>query len=229
MNVANTETMSRAALWVAARVCGPACAIWDRDSGARCGPRRGRRIYLLRPGRRNDGRQRILPLAWRFARSTAYAALIFATLVWAIWEVGLDGWGLVARLATVILLGLPLLARSLRGSRNVRPSVWSLHGSMLFVGALVAAVLLGSGNARAAVGPGKAAHEAWHAGQGAGETVATPDGDRATATGRTTATIWVERDSVRSSRSLRRTSTGSKSHGRQTSGRRTPVCRAPCR
>jgi quinoprotein glucose dehydrogenase len=49
-----------------------------------------------------------------------YTALFLATLAWALWEVGLDGWGLVPRLAApavvmvVALLLIPVLRRPMR-------------------------------------------------------------------------------------------------------------------
>lgn len=38
-----------------------------------------------------------------------FGATLAATIVWALWEVGLDGWGLIPRLAWISVLGLVLL------------------------------------------------------------------------------------------------------------------------
>jgi quinoprotein glucose dehydrogenase len=38
-----------------------------------------------------------------------YAAMLVATLVWSLWEVGFDGWALAARLLAPAVLGLWLL------------------------------------------------------------------------------------------------------------------------
>ena len=145
MNVANTETMSRAALW-ARRGYAVLLALFGiaiLGQGAVLAAAGGSLYYILAGAAmcvsafflwRGDSRG-----AW------LYAALIFATLVWAIWEVGLDGWGLVARLATLMVLGLPLLARSIRGGGHFQPQLLGLQGEKLFVGGLVAAVLLGVG------------------------------------------------------------------------------------
>src|ERR1700761_8362640 len=62
-----------------------------------------------------------------------YAALLVGSLSWAVGEVGADLWGLIARLAALVVLGLPLLTltRSVRG--------WSQ-----FSGAMLVALLLGA-------------------------------------------------------------------------------------
>ena len=56
-----------------------------------------------------------LLLLWRQASALwVYAALCLATLVWSVWEAGLDWWQLAPRLDLFVLLGLPLLL----------PAVW---------------------------------------------------------------------------------------------------------
>ena len=144
-NVANTETMNRAALW-ARRGYAVLLALFGTailGQGGMLAAVGGSLYYILAGAAmfvsalflwRGDSRG-----AW------LYAALIVATLVWAIWEVGLDGWGLVARLATLLVLGLPLLARSIRGGGHFQPQLLGLQGAKLFVGGMIAAVLLGVG------------------------------------------------------------------------------------
>jgi quinoprotein glucose dehydrogenase len=72
-------------------------------------------------------------LLWtRDARSAwLYAAMLAGTLGWAVWEVGFDGWGLVARLAALVVLGVPFLVR-FRG--------WSV-----FAAAVAASLFIGAG------------------------------------------------------------------------------------
>ena len=85
-------------------------------------------------------------LLWRghpFA-TWVYVSLLLATLAWAIWEVGYDGWGLTVRLATLAVLGLPLLFRSIRGVTRAGPSLFGLRDARLFMIAGVVAFLLGS-------------------------------------------------------------------------------------
>ena len=60
-----------------------------------------------------------LAAAWGLARARAYAlpvfgALLAATLAWALWESGFDGWALAPRLIAPALLGLCLLAPPVR-------------------------------------------------------------------------------------------------------------------
>lgn len=59
---------------------------------------------------------RVSPLAW-----WVYAALLLATLVWSLWEVGLDWWGLAARGDVFFLVGL-LLITPWVARRLVQPS-----------------------------------------------------------------------------------------------------------
>ena len=60
-------------------------------------------------------------LLWRGSPRAApvYALVLIGTLAWSLWEVGTDGWGLVSRLAALIVLGLPLLGLWL-GTRRRR-------------------------------------------------------------------------------------------------------------
>ncbi len=59
----------------------------------------------------------ILMLGDRMAGAWLYLLVFVATVIWALWEVGLDGWGLVPRvvgplvLAIVVLLFMPVLRR----------------------------------------------------------------------------------------------------------------------
>jgi quinoprotein glucose dehydrogenase len=86
-------------------------------------------------------------LLWRGHPRAAwlYAVFLFGTLIWALWEVGSAGWGLTVRLATLIVLGLPLLLRSVRGPDARGPVLMGLQGVPLFLGSAAAAIVLGSG------------------------------------------------------------------------------------
>lgn len=55
-------------------------------------------------------------LLWRGRRlgMKLYAAMLGWTLAWALWEVGLDGWGLAARLLAPFVLGLWFLLPHVR-------------------------------------------------------------------------------------------------------------------
>ena len=63
--------------------------------------------------------------------ATLYLAILIATIAWAIWEAGFDGWRLLPRLGGPLVLGLVLLippfARCLRGRAYVRG--WMLAGA----------------------------------------------------------------------------------------------------
>ena len=61
----------------------------------------------------------VLQLKRSPAGGYVYAALLAGTLVWALWEVGLDLWQLLPRLGLLVLLGIPLLVMGVR--RAVRP------------------------------------------------------------------------------------------------------------
>jgi quinoprotein glucose dehydrogenase len=68
-------------------------------------------------------------LLWRGAAPAPllYALLLSGTLIWALWESGLDGWALMPRLGLPILLGLWLLTpsvhRGLRGTTRLARAV----------------------------------------------------------------------------------------------------------
>lgn len=74
----------------------------------------------------------------RAAGAYLYALLLLCSVAWAVWEVGLDGWALAARLLALLIPGLllPLIWRDLRAARRV-----SLAG---IVSAGVAAVAAGA-------------------------------------------------------------------------------------
>lgn len=91
-----------------------------------------------------------------------YGAMLAGTLAWAIWEVGSDTWGLVARLAAPFLLGSPLLLLSLRSAGGHTPLLRFTRWPA-FVGALVVAALAGGG--LHAVGPAKPSDPLWQRGQ----------------------------------------------------------------
>jgi quinoprotein glucose dehydrogenase len=73
-------------------------------------------------------------LLWlRDARAAwPYAAMLVGTLAWAIWEVGFDSWGLVARLAAPAVLGAPFL---LLGRSRAWPVVTGAFAAALLTGA----------------------------------------------------------------------------------------------
>ncbi|WP_426801222.1 glucose/quinate/shikimate family membrane-bound PQQ-dependent dehydrogenase [Xanthomonas campestris] len=50
-----------------------------------------------------------------------FGATLAATIVWALWEVGLDGWGLIPRLAWISVLGLVLLPFWAVARRRMQP------------------------------------------------------------------------------------------------------------
>ena len=65
-----------------------------------------------------------------------YALILFATLMWALWEVGLDWWQLVPRVAILCLIGILLLLPWWR--KPLR----SKGGSLALVGSIAAAVIV---------------------------------------------------------------------------------------
>jgi quinoprotein glucose dehydrogenase len=83
-------------------------------------------------------------LIWRGDARGAwlYGALLVATVAWALWETGLTGWPLVPRLITPLVLGLPLLARGIRGQAV---ATRRLGGWPTFAAALTVAAVAGTG------------------------------------------------------------------------------------
>ncbi len=73
---------------------------------------------------------------------TIYAGLWIATLVWALWESGLNGWALAARLGLFTGIGLWLLTPWVRRSLGVQPMTW-LSRSLL--GLALAGLVGGTG------------------------------------------------------------------------------------
>lgn len=65
-----------------------------------------------------------------------YALILFATLMWALWEVGLDWWQLVPRVAILCLIGILLLLPWWRKPLH------SKGGSLALVGSIAAAVIV---------------------------------------------------------------------------------------
>jgi quinoprotein glucose dehydrogenase len=86
-------------------------------------------------------------LIWRWDRRGVwlYSAMLAGTLAWAIWEVGFEPWGLVVRLAAPLVLGLPLLLRSIRPVGPQALELRGLRGWPVFAGGIVVALLLGVG------------------------------------------------------------------------------------
>ncbi len=75
-----------------------------------------------------------------------YAALLLLTLVWSLWEVGLDWWGLAARGDIFFLVGVLLLAPAVArrlanaGWQGGRGALASVMGVYLLIGAMTAVV-----------------------------------------------------------------------------------------
>ncbi|BBI59966.1 hypothetical protein HSBAA_12720 [Vreelandella sulfidaeris] len=65
-----------------------------------------------------------------------YALILFATLVWALWEVGLDWWQLVPRVAIPCLIGIIMLLPWWRKPLHSR------GGSLALSGSIVAAIIV---------------------------------------------------------------------------------------
>jgi quinoprotein glucose dehydrogenase len=72
----------------------------------------------------------------RASGSRLYAIMLLGTLLWSLWEVGLDRWGLLPRVLAPALLGvwllLPWARRQLSGPRN-----WMLPASMVIAALVV--------------------------------------------------------------------------------------------
>jgi quinoprotein glucose dehydrogenase len=94
--------------------------------------------------------------ARRLHGAVLYAGLVAATTLWAISEVGLDGWALIPRLVgpylvlLPVIASLPLLAPGERGRRLAR---WSLASFAVAASVIVAAVAVASRPAPAGVMP----------------------------------------------------------------------------
>jgi quinoprotein glucose dehydrogenase len=80
-----------------------------------------------------------------------YGALLAGTVTWAIWEIGSDVWGLVARLVALVVLGLPLLLPLIRCPTSSVNTSRAPRGWLVFAGGLAVSVLFGAG--LHAVGP----------------------------------------------------------------------------
>lgn len=78
----------------------------------------------------------ILFVLRRGAALWLYALVLFATLMWALWEVGLDWWQLVPRVAILCLIGILLLLPWWRKPLN------SKGGSFALMGSIAAAVIV---------------------------------------------------------------------------------------
>jgi quinoprotein glucose dehydrogenase len=88
---------------------------------------------------------------WKGDRRGAaiYAGLLVATIVWAIWEAGFDGWALVARLVAPFVLGLGFLVPAI--ARRLETGAPLPRRALRFSASVALAVLLGT--ALHAVGP----------------------------------------------------------------------------
>lgn len=78
----------------------------------------------------------VLFILRRGAALWLYALILFGTLVWALWEVGLDWWQLVPRVAILCLIGILLLLPWWRKPLH------SKGGSLALVGSIVAAIIV---------------------------------------------------------------------------------------
>ncbi|PVM82937.1 membrane-bound PQQ-dependent dehydrogenase, glucose/quinate/shikimate family [Caulobacter endophyticus] len=104
----------------------------------------------------------------RFAGAVAYLAVFAVTLIWAVWEAGLDGWSLVPRLVAplvillLVILSLPALTR--HGGKSM---LASLAAFVLLVGAGGGVVAMANRAAPAKplpppiAGPGRAMGSDW--------------------------------------------------------------------
>jgi hypothetical protein len=85
-------------------------------------------------------------LIWRKQRwgMIIYSSMLVATVAWAIWDIGFDGWGLIARLGALFALALPLLLPPMRCSDGPSSRHTRLTGWPAFIGGILAAVLVGA-------------------------------------------------------------------------------------
>jgi quinoprotein glucose dehydrogenase len=100
-------------------------------------------------------------MVWRRdRRATAiYAALLVATLIWSIYEIGFNVWGLLARLGAPCVLGIPLLFIKSKATGKRAVSVSRLAGRPGFALALLIALCVGIG--LHAVGPDAPTDPLW--------------------------------------------------------------------
>jgi quinoprotein glucose dehydrogenase len=89
----------------------------------------------------------LLATAWALWKQSSivlriYAGLWIATLIWALWESGLNGWALAARLGLLTGIGLWLLTPWVRRSLGVTPTT-ALSRSLL--GLVLAGLISGTG------------------------------------------------------------------------------------
>jgi len=77
-------------------------------------------------GRRCNRIEWRMDLAQRSTREQIIRRHVDRDIAWAIWKVGFDGWGLVARVIALLVIGLPLLFRPIRslGMSSVPATVW---------------------------------------------------------------------------------------------------------
>ena len=91
----------------------------------------------------------VAALLWRRRREALalYATIIVATLVWALWEVGTDGWALLPRLGAWLVVGslltIPALRRSLKPASYSLPAGFELFTWRTMAVAFSGALLLG--------------------------------------------------------------------------------------
>jgi quinoprotein glucose dehydrogenase len=87
-------------------------------------------------------------LLWRGRIEGAwlYGVVVLLTLIWALWEVGFDFWGLLPRLGLLVVFGLWLFApwtrRGLAGPRREAPAGRVILGGSAVAGALILGALL---------------------------------------------------------------------------------------
>ncbi len=80
-------------------------------------------------------------LLWmrRRAGATLFGLMLLATLVWAVWEAGFDGWALLPRIVAPLVLGcvllLPWIRRILQAGGVVRPLLSGIAGLVIAIGA----------------------------------------------------------------------------------------------
>jgi quinoprotein glucose dehydrogenase len=89
----------------------------------------------------------LLATAWFLWKQSARALLIFAglwiaTLLWALWESGLNGWALAARLGLLTAIGMWLLTPWVRRSLDVKPTT---RLSRFVLGLAMASLIGGTG------------------------------------------------------------------------------------